>query len=153
YVAGRQIRMLTRKEPGEAPWRELGVSIAIESTGKYPYRSQLVKHLEAGAERVILTVPPRDAIDATIVMGVNDHELKPTDRIISNASCTANAVAPVIRILHQAFGVEKAMLTSVHAYTNDQRLADVPHTELRRSRAAAENIIPTTTHTPQVVAT
>jgi glyceraldehyde 3-phosphate dehydrogenase len=153
YVAGRQIRMLTRKEPGEAPWRELGVSIAIESTGKYPYRSQLVKHLEAGAERVILTVPPRDAIDATIVMGVNDHELKPTDRIISNASCTANAVAPVIRILHQAFGIEKAMLTSVHAYTNDQRLADVPHTELRRSRAAAENIIPTTTHTPQVVAT
>src|SRR5712691_10179521 len=151
YVRGRQIRMLTRREPGEAPWGELGVTIVVESTGKYRLREQLERHLKAGAKKVILTVPPRDAIDATIVMSVNDHTLRPEHRIVSNASCTANAVAPIVKILNRAFGIKNAMLTSVHAYTNDQRLADVPHTEMRRSRAAAENIIPTTTWAPRAI--
>jgi|SRR5262245_39291001 len=151
YVRGRQIRMLTKREPGEVRWGELGVSIVVDATGKYRHRAQLEKHLAAGAERVVLTVPPRDAIDATIVMGVNDHTLSPAHRIVSNASSTANAVAPVVKILHDAFGIERAMLTTVHAYTNDQRLADVPHTELRRSRAAAENIIPTITFAPKLI--
>ena len=151
YVRGRQIKMITKREPGEVNWGELGVTMVIESTGQYRFREQLQKHLDAGAKRVILTVPPRDALDATIVMGVNDHTLTRGHRIISNASCTANAVAPIVKILNEAFGIEKGMLTTVHAYTNDQRLADVPHTEMRRSRAAAENIIPTTTYSPQVI--
>ena len=151
YVRGRQIRILTKREPGEVPWKELGVSIVAECTGKYRTRAALEKHLAAGAERVVRTVPPRDAIDAVIVMGVNDHTLAPEHRIVSNASSTAGAVAPVVKILHEAFGIERAMLTTVHAYTNDQRLADVPHTELRRSRAAAENIIPTVTHAPHMI--
>src|SRR5881296_289282 len=151
YVRGKQIKMLTRREPGEAPWGELGVQIAIEATGQYRLRSQLEKHLQAGAKKVILTVPPRDKIDATIVMGVNDQILTKEHRIVSNASCTANAVAPIAKVLNDAFGIDKAFLTTVHAYTNDQRLADVPHTELRRSRAAAENIIPATTWAPQAI--
>lgn len=152
YVRGRQIRVLTKREPGEVDWKTLGVSIVVECTGKYRHRETLERHLAAGAEKVVLTVPPRDAIDAVIVMGVNDHTLTPAHRIVSNASSTANAVAPVVRILHEAFGIERAMLTTVHAYTNEQRLADVPHTELRRSRAAAENIIPTFTHAPHIIA-
>jgi glyceraldehyde 3-phosphate dehydrogenase len=151
YVRGRQIRILTKREPGEAPWGELGVTIAIESTGQYRFRKQLEKHLAAGAKKVILTVPPRDEIDATIVMGVNDHILTRDHRIVSNASCTANAVSPIAKVLNDAFGIDKGFLTSVHAYTNDQRLADVPHNELRRSRAAAENIIPASTWAPQVI--
>ena len=151
YVRGRQIKILTKREPGEVPWGELGVAIAIEATGQYRRREQLEKHIQAGARKVILTVPPRDAIDATIVMGVNDHTLTKEHRIVSNASCTANAVAPIAKVLNDAFGIDKAFLTTVHAYTNDQRLADVPHTELRRSRAAAENIIPTTTWAPRAI--
>jgi glyceraldehyde 3-phosphate dehydrogenase len=151
YVRGRQIRMITKREPGEVNWAELGVSLVVESTGQYRHRAQLQKHIDSGAERVILTVPPRDALDATIIMGVNDHTLTREHRIISNASCTANAVAPIVKVLNEAFGIEKGMFTTVHAYTNDQRLADVPHTELRRSRAAAENIIPTTTYSPHVI--
>lgn len=151
YVRGRQIRVLTKREPGEVPWKELGVSIVAECTGKYRHRAALERHLAAGAERVVLTVPPRDAIDAVIVMGVNDHTLTPAHRIVSNASSTANAVAPIVKILHEAFGIDRAMLTTVHAYTNEQRLADVPHSELRRSRAAAENIIPTFTYAPHVI--
>ena len=151
YVRGRKIAMLKCREPGEAPWGELGVQIAIESTGKYRLREQLERHLAAGADKVILTVPPRDAIDATIVMGVNDATLEPSHRIVSNASCTTNAIAPILKILHEGIGIRTAMLTSVHAYTNDQRLADVPHTEMRRSRAAAENIIPASTHAMTVI--
>jgi glyceraldehyde 3-phosphate dehydrogenase len=151
YVRGRQIKILTKKEPGDVNWGELGVTIAVEATGQYRHRAQLERHLQAGAKKVILTVPPRDKIDATIVMGVNDHILTKEHRIVSNASCTANAVAPIAKVLNDGFGIEKAFLTSIHAYTNDQRLADVPHTELRRSRAAAENIIPTTTWAPQAI--
>jgi glyceraldehyde 3-phosphate dehydrogenase len=151
YIRGRQIKMLMRREPGEVNWKELGVDIVVEATGKYRTRAYLERHLEAGASKVVLTVPPRDEIDAVVVMGVNDHILRPEHRIVSNASCTANALAPIAKILNDAFGIERAFMTTVHAYTNDQRLADVPHEELRRSRAAAENIIPASTWAPQAV--
>jgi glyceraldehyde 3-phosphate dehydrogenase len=145
YIRGRQIAMITKREPGEVDWAAYGVDIVVESTGKYRTRELLKRHLEAGARKVILTVPPRDDIDFTVVMGVNDKDLKPEHRIISNASCTSNALAPIAKILNTAFGIDRGFLTSVHAYTNDQRLADVPSSEMRRSRAAAENIIPTDT--------
>ena len=151
YARGRQIPMLTHRAPGEVDWGALGVDIVIESTGKYRHRAELERHLERGARRVILTVPPRDEVDAVVVMGVNDHVLTAQTRIVSNASCTANALAPICKVLNDAFGIERGFLTTIHAYTNDQRLADVPHTEMRRSRAAAENIIPTITWSPQAV--
>jgi glyceraldehyde 3-phosphate dehydrogenase len=151
FVAGKPIRILQKKAPGDVDWGELGVDFVVEATAKYRTRKELVKHLKAGAKRVILTVPPRDAVDATIVIGVNDGELSADHRIISNASCTSNALAPIAKILNDAIGIERGFVTSVHAYTNDQRLADVPHSELRRSRAAAENIIPTTTWSPLAV--
>ena len=151
YAKGRQIRMLQRRAPGEVNWRELGVDVVIEATGQYRTRPVLERHLDSGAKRVILTVPPRDEIDALVVMGVNDDVLGQKSRIVSNGSCTANALAPICKVLNDAFGIERGFLTTVHAYTNDQRLADVPHTELRRSRAAAENIIPTTTWSPRAV--
>jgi len=151
YVRGRQIRMITKKEPGEVDWRELQADIVIEATGKYRYRNLLEKHLQMGARKVILTVPPRDEIDAVIVMGVNDHILTGQHKIVSAGSCTSNCLAPIARVLNDAFGIEQGFMTTVHAYTNDQRLADVPHEDLRRSRAAAENIIPTETWAPPAV--
>ncbi len=151
YHRGRQIRMVTKREPGEVDWKDLGVEIVIEATGKYRYRSMLEKHLAAGARKVILTVPPRDEIDAVIVMGVNDHILTAQHKIVSAGSCTSNCLAPIARVLNDAFGIDKGFMTTVHAYTNDQRLADVPHEDLRRSRAAAENIIPTETWSPMAV--
>jgi len=151
YIDGRQIRMLNAKEPGQVPWAQLGVQVVVEATGRYRTREWLQKHLDAGAQKVILTTPPRDRIDMVVVMGVNDALLRPEHRLISNGSCTANAVAPVVKILLEGFGVRQAFMTTIHAYTNDQRLADVPHSELRRSRAAAENIIPATTWAPMAV--
>jgi glyceraldehyde 3-phosphate dehydrogenase len=153
YIGGKQIRMLSGREPGDVPWAQYGVQIVVEATGQYRTRSWLCKHLEAGAQKVVLTVPPRepDEVDLMMVSGVNDQMLKPEHRLISNGSCTANAVAPVVKILNDGFGIRHAFMTTVHAYTNDQRLADVPHTELRRSRAAAENIIPASTWSPMAV--
>lgn len=151
YVKGKPIRMLRRREPGEVDWAALGVDIVVESTGRYRTRGVLQRHLDLGARRVILTVPPRDEVDALIVSGVNDHTLRPEHRIVSNASCTANALVPVCKVLHEAFGIERGFMTTVHAYTNDQRLADVPHDDMRRSRAAAENIIPTDTWSPRAI--
>jgi glyceraldehyde 3-phosphate dehydrogenase len=151
YAKGRAIKLIQAKAPGDADWAALGVDIVVEATGQYRTRAILQKHLDRGAKAVVLTVPPRDEVDALVVMGVNDHVLNKNTRIVSNASCTANALAPVCKILDDAFGIELGFMTTVHAYTNDQRLADVPHTEMRRSRAAAENIIPTETHSPQVV--
>jgi glyceraldehyde 3-phosphate dehydrogenase len=151
-TAGRQVSMLTAiKEPLELPWKKMDVELVIESTGRFRDRASLEKHLQAGASDVILTVPAKDEIDATIVMGVNDADLKPEHRIVSNASCTTNCLAPIAKILHENFGIEKGFMTTVHAYTNDQRLADVPHSDFRRSRAAAENIIPTTTGAARAV--
>ena len=150
--AGRQkVRMLAVREPSELPWKDHGVEYVIEATGRYRDRASLEKHLAAGARAVILTVPAKDEIDATIVVGVNDDQLKREHRIVSNASCTTNCLAPIAKVLHEAFGIEKGFMTTVHAYTNDQRLADVPHSDFRRSRAAAENIIPTTTGAARAV--
>jgi len=143
--------MLAVREPSELPWKDQGVEFVIEATGRYRDRASLEKHLAAGARAVILTVPAKDEIDATIVVGVNDDQLKREHRIVSNASCTTNCLAPIAKVLHEAFGIEKGFMTTVHAYTNDQRLADVPHSDFRRSRAAAENIIPTTTGAARAV--
>jgi glyceraldehyde 3-phosphate dehydrogenase len=151
YVVGRQIPMLSEKEPGDVPWGDLGVDIVIEATAQHRSREEFEKHLKQGAKRVILCVPQKTPPDITVVMGVNDNQLKPEHRIVSNASCTAHCAAPVIKILLEAFGIQRAFLSTVHAYTNQQRLADVPSEDKRRGRAAAENIIPQETNAAQVV--
>jgi glyceraldehyde 3-phosphate dehydrogenase len=150
-VDNHRVVMTEHRDPAEIPWKDLGVQFVIESTGVFRTREPLEKHMAAGAEKVILTVPAREEIDATIVIGVNDEELKPEHRIVSNASCTTNCLAPIAKILDDAFGLEEGFITTVHAYTNDQRLADVPHKDFRRSRAAGENIIPTTTGAAKAV--
>jgi glyceraldehyde 3-phosphate dehydrogenase len=150
--AGEQETLMTAiADPDRWPWRDHEVDIVVESTGKFRDRKSLERHLDAGARKVLLTVPSKDEIDATVVLGVNDGDLRPEHRIVSNASCTTNCLAPVVKVLDDAFGIVKGIMTTVHAYTNDQRLADVPHKDLRRSRAAAENIIPTTTGAAKAV--
>ncbi len=150
-VDGRTIRMTAERDPGKIPWGELGVDVVVEATGVFRSRDKLERHLAAGAKRVILTVPPKDEVDRMIVIGANERELVATDRIVSNASCTTNCLAPIARILDEAFGIEEGFVSTVHAYTNDQRLADVAHDDLRRSRAAAANIIPTSTGAARAV--
>jgi glyceraldehyde 3-phosphate dehydrogenase (phosphorylating) len=150
-VGRRSVQLLKAKEIGALPWKSLGIDVVVEATGKFRARADLEKHLEAGARRVLLTVPAKDAIDATVVIGVNDDVLRQEHRIVSNASCTTNCLAPVAKVLDEAFGIEAGFMNTVHAYTNDQRLADVPHKDLRRSRAAAENIIPTSTGAAKAV--
>ena len=150
-VGDHEIKMLMERDPAQLPWEELEVDVVIEATGVFRDRASLQKHLDAGAKRVILTVPSKDAIDETIVLGVNDGELDAGDLIVSNASCTTNCLAPLAKVLDDEFGIKKGVMTTVHAYTNDQRLADVPHKDLRRSRAATENIIPTTTGAAKAV--
>jgi glyceraldehyde 3-phosphate dehydrogenase len=151
YVHGRQIPMLSGQKPGDVPWGDLGVDVVVEATGRNRSREELQGHLDAGAKRVVLCAPPKDPPDATIVMGVNDDQLRPEDRIVSNASCTAHCAAPIVKILDEAFGIERAFLSTVHAYTNQQRLADVPSKDPRRGRAAAENIIPQETNAANMV--
>lgn len=146
-----EVAMLAVKNPAELPWADHGVDIVVESTGVFRARDQLEQHLAAGASKVVLTVPAKDAIDYTVVLGVNDGGLKPEHRIVSNASCTTNCLAPMAKVLHDAFGIREGVINTVHAYTNDQRLADVPHSDWRRSRAAAENIIPTSTGAAKAV--
>ncbi|MFZ8927823.1 MAG: type I glyceraldehyde-3-phosphate dehydrogenase [Gammaproteobacteria bacterium] len=143
--------MLEHSDPASLPWKELEVDVVVEATGIFRAREQVAKHLEAGAKRALLTVPAKDAIDYTVVLGVNDDGLKPEHQIISNASCTTNCIAPLIKILSDQSGIRQGMINTVHAYTNDQRLADVPHSDWRRSRAAAENIIPTSTGAAKAV--
>ena len=150
-AGSQEVRVLREADPTRLPWGEMGIDVVIEATGVFRRREQIARHLEAGAHRVVLTVPAKDAIDATVVLGVNDEVLAPEHRIVSNASCTTNCLAPVAKVLHERFGIVKGWVTTVHAYTNDQRLADVPHSDLRRSRAAAENIIPTTTGAARAV--
>lgn len=150
-TANNRTRLLAEKNPASLPWGELGVDVEVESTGVFRKRAQLEQHLTAGARRVVLTVPAADAIDYTVVLGVNDAGLKPEHTIISNASCTTNCLAPMAKVLDEAFGITEGMINTVHAYTNDQRLADVPHSDWRRSRAAAENIIPTSTGAAKAV--
>lgn len=144
-VNGKKVKVFFTKDPAELPWKELGVDIVVESTGVFRKRDQIAKHLDAGAKKVVLTVPAKDEIDATVVLGVNDYMLKPEHKIISNASCTTNCLAPIVKVINDNFGVKHGLMTTVHAYTNDQRLLDTPHKDLRRARSAAVNIIPTTT--------
>jgi glyceraldehyde 3-phosphate dehydrogenase len=138
-------KVLAEKDPEKLPWRELGVDYVIESTGRFRKISELESHLRAGAKRVIVTVPTKDYLESTVVLGVNDHVLTKEAKIISNASCTTNCAAPVALVLHRAFVIKRGLLTTVHAFTADQRLVDAPHKDFRRSRHASINIIPTET--------
>ena len=147
----QSVKLLAERDPASLPWNELGVDIVIESTGIFRERKQLQNHIIAGAKRVVLTVPSKDEIDYTVVLGVNDDGLRPEHKIVSNASCTTNCLAPMAKILNDSFGIQMGVINTIHAYTNDQRLADVPHSDWRRSRAAAENVIPTTTGAARAV--
>jgi glyceraldehyde 3-phosphate dehydrogenase len=144
-VDGHSIKVLSERNPADIPWGELGVDIVIESTGIFTKKADAEKHIAGGAKKVLISAPAKDE-DITIVMGVNQDQYNPaTDHVISNASCTTNCVAPMAKVLDENFGIVKGLMTTVHAYTNDQRILDFPHSDLRRARAAAENIIPTTT--------
>ncbi len=150
-VNGKSVKVCAERDPAKLPWKDLAVDFAVESTGIFSGRADCEKHLAAGARRVLLTVPAKDEIDATVVLGVNDAELKAEHRIISNASCTTNCLAPMAKVLHESFGIEHGLMTTVHAYTNDQGVLDVLHKDKRRARAAAVNIIPTTTGAAKAV--
>ena len=150
-VDGKKIAALAERDPKKLPWGEMGVDLVVESTGIFRLREQVAWHLEAGAKRVILTVPAKDKVDKMVVLGVNDEDLKAEDLIVSNASCTTNCLAPVAKVLHDEYGIVEGLMTTVHAYTSDQRLQDAPHSDLRRSRAAAVSIIPTTTGAAKAV--
>jgi glyceraldehyde 3-phosphate dehydrogenase len=144
-VGGHEIKFLSERDPADLPWADLGVDVAIESTGLFTKRSDAEKHLQAGAKKVVISAPATDP-DFTIVLGVNDREYDPEQHnIVSNASCTTNCVAPVAKILHEAYEIERGFMTTIHAYTNDQQVLDLPHKDLRRARAAAINLIPTST--------
>jgi glyceraldehyde 3-phosphate dehydrogenase len=144
-VDGHEIKFVSEKDPAQLPWGELGIDVAIESTGLFTDRESAEKHLEAGAKKVVISAPATDP-DLTVVLGVNDREYDPErHNIISNASCTTNCVAPVAKLLHEAYTIERGFMTTIHAYTNDQRTLDLPHPDLRRARAAAINLIPTST--------
>ena len=151
HTDNESVQMLSERDPAKLPWEDLNIDIVIESTGVFRTCSALETHLKAGAKKVILTVPAKDEIDNTVVVGVNEDPLKKEHRIVSNASCTTNCLAPMAKILDESFGIKQGVMNTVHAYTNDQRLADVPHSDLRRSRAAAENIIPTSTGAARAV--
>jgi len=144
-VDGKRIPVFAERDPGQLPWKSIGVEIAIESTGLFVDRTGASKHLEAGAERVLITAPAKDP-DTTIVLGVNSDAYDPAShRIVSNASCTTNCLGPIASVLHENFGIEAGWMTTIHAYTNDQRILDFPHKDLRRARAAAVSMIPTST--------
>lgn len=150
---GGKIKVLSEKDPKALPWKNLKVDIVVESTGAKSFRNRagVQQHVDAGAGKVLLTVPSKDALDAMIVMGVNDEDLKPGHKLVSNASCTTNCVGPMARVLHEAFGIEHGLMNTIHSYTNDQSVLDMPHSDLRRARTAAQNIIPTTTGAARAV--
>jgi glyceraldehyde 3-phosphate dehydrogenase len=144
-VDGDELRVLAERDPANLPWKDLGAEVVVESTGLFTSREKAALHLEAGAQKVVISAPAKDE-DVTIVLGVNDDAYDPaTHHVISNASCTTNCVAPMAKVLDDAFGLEQAFMTTIHAYTNDQSILDLPHKDLRRARAAAVNIIPTST--------
>jgi glyceraldehyde 3-phosphate dehydrogenase len=151
-VNGKKLRVLAEKEVGKLPWKDLGVSVVIESTGKYTKRTDVVQHIEkGGAAKVIVSAPATDP-DVTLVLGVNEKTYdRAKHHVISNASCTTNCLAPVVKVLHETFGVEKGFMTTIHSYTNDQKILDAPHKDLRRARAAAISQIPTTTGAAKAV--
>ena len=154
-INGDKIKVLSERSPANLPWADMGVEVVIESTGVFRERESQKggygDHLKAGAKKVILTVPAKDEIDATIVLGVNDDTLTAKHQCVSNASCTTNCLAPVVKVLHESFGIEFGAMTTIHAYTNDQHVLDLVHKDLRRARAAALNIIPTTTGAARAV--
>ncbi len=144
-VLGDEFKVLSMKDPAQLPWKDLGVDVVFESTGIFTNREGAAKHLEAGAKKVIITAPAKKP-DVTVVLGVNDRQHDPAKHhIISNASCTTNCLAPLAKVLHESFGIKKGWMTTIHSYTNDQQLLDLPHKDLRRARAAALSMIPTTT--------
>jgi glyceraldehyde 3-phosphate dehydrogenase len=150
-VDGDQFKVLSEKDPSQLPWKDLGVDVVFECTGRFTKRDDAAKHLTAGAKKVIITAPATNP-DVTLVLGVNDQAYdKSTHHIISNASCTTNCLAPLAKVVHESFTINKAWMTTVHAYTNDQNLLDLPHKDLRRARAAAMSIIPTTTGAAKAV--
>jgi len=150
-VDERVIQLTSIKDPSELPWKDMNVDVVVESTGIFRDNISLNKHLDAGAKKVLLTVPPKDDIDSTIVLGVNDDDLKPEDKIVSNASCTTNCLAPIAKVLDDNFGIISGLMTTVHAYTNDQALAETTHSDFRRGRSATQNIIPTSTGAAKAV--
>lgn len=151
-VNGKEIKVFSEKDPEQLPWGELGVDVVVESTGRFRDKESASKHLKAGAKKVIISAPAKNE-DITIVLGVNEDQYDPQNHhIISNASCTTNCLAPVAKVVDEKFGIKRGMMTTVHSYTNDQRILDLPHSDLRRARAAAQNIIPTTTGAAKAVA-
>ena len=152
-VNGDRLKITAERDPANLKWGELGADIVIESTGIFATRAGCQKHIDAGAKKVILTVPPKDAVDKMVVLGVNCDTLTAADKIVSNASCTTNCLAPMVKVLNDAFGVEHGLMTTVHSYTNDQNILDLPHSDLRRARAAAINIIPTSTGAARAIST
>jgi glyceraldehyde 3-phosphate dehydrogenase len=154
-IDGKEIKVLAVKNPAELPWKDMGVEIVVESTGifrkKESEKGGYGDHIKAGAKKVVLTVPAKDDIEATVVLGVNDDTITAKTQFVSNASCTTNCLAPLAKALNDAIGIEKGLMTTVHGYTNDQRVADMIHSDLRRARAAAANIIPTTTGAAKAV--
>jgi glyceraldehyde 3-phosphate dehydrogenase len=144
-INGKTIRIFAEKDPESLPWKELGVEYVIESTGFFTSKEKASKHIKAGASKVILTAPAKDEVDATVVMGVNHSILKPEHAVVSNASCTTNCLAPIAKVLQDKYGIINGLMTTIHSYTNDQRILDQPHSDLRRARAAAMSMIPTST--------
>jgi len=151
FTPDQQVKIIAEPSPSKLPWNENKVDIVIEATGIFRSKEQIANHINAGAKKVILTVPAKDEIDYTVVLGVNEEKIDSNHNIISNASCTTNCLAPMAKIIDENFGIVKGVINTIHAYTNDQRLADVSHKDLRRSRAAAENIIPTSTGAARAV--
>jgi glyceraldehyde 3-phosphate dehydrogenase len=150
-VNGKEIKILAEKDPVNIGWGKMGVDVVIESTGVFTKKEKLQLHIDGGAKKVILTAPPKDDLDAMIVLGVNSEVLKPEHKIVSNASCTTNCLAPMVKVLDDTFGIVKGFMTTIHAYTNDQVMLDQPHKDLRRARAGAVNILPTSTGAAKAV--
>jgi glyceraldehyde 3-phosphate dehydrogenase len=152
-VNGKKIRVYSEKDPANLPWKELGIDVVVESTGVFRDREKISKHLQAGARKVVLCVPSKSAsdVDATVVLGVNDGDIKPEHQIYSNASCTTNCLAPFAKVINDNFGIKRGLMNTIHSYTNDQIILDAPHSDLRRARAAAMSIIPTTTGAAKAV--
>ncbi|MCP4727141.1 MAG: type I glyceraldehyde-3-phosphate dehydrogenase [bacterium] len=152
-VDGKEVKVLSERDPGKLPWKDLGVTVVVESTGLFRSKDKAQPHIDAGAERVILSAPGKGEVDWTVVLGVNDKEYNPENhRIISNASCTTNCLAPAAKVLNDKFGIANGFMTTIHSYTNDQKILDLPHSDLRRARAAAMSMIPTTTGAAKAVA-
>ena len=150
-VNGKKVQVTSERDPAKLPHKSNDIDFVVEATGVFATREACQKHIDAGAKKVLLTVPPKDEIDAMVVLGVNQETLKPSDKIISNAACTTNCLSPIAKVRQDSFGIKEGLMTTVHAFTNDQHILDLPHKDLRRARAASENIIPTSTGAARAV--